>query len=61
MSEQAQPEILNMPDADVKSYSALFNAVESDLLFQELHQTTRWEQKELRLPTGLIPFPRLTA
>lgn len=52
---------LTMPDADVIFYDALFEAAESARFFDELSQSIVWEQKELRLPQGMVAMPRLTA
>jgi alkylated DNA repair dioxygenase AlkB len=52
---------LDLPDAEVIFYPALFDAAESERLFHELNTTTQWEQKHLRLPSGMVALPRLVA
>lgn len=55
------PQLLDMPDGEVLFYPSLFDTAESERLFNELNTTTQWEQKEIRVPTGMVTLPRLVA
>jgi alkylated DNA repair dioxygenase AlkB len=55
------PEILPMPDADVRLYSNFFSPAESDRLFQTLKDEIAWKQENARFGGKSVPLPRLTA
>ncbi len=46
---------------DVLFYPEFFNLEESDQLYLELDQTTRWQQESINIFGKLMPLPRLTA
>src|SRR5215210_7176120 len=56
-----EPQVLEMPDAEVLYYPDFFSPAESEAFFQELANHVRWLQEKLRTPAGLVPFPRLIA
>ncbi len=53
--------VLDMPDADVVSYPALFSSAEADTLFEALATRIEWARKSIRLYGRTVPIPRLTA
>src|SRR5262249_8057073 len=52
---------LDLPDADVVLYVAVFTSIESAQLFAKLQSTVAWTQERLRLYGQDRPLPRLTA
>lgn len=51
----------SLPDADITYYPEFFPPAESDHLFSELLNNTRWGQGRIRLYGKFYPEPRLTA
>ena len=60
-SRQAGPVSYDMPDGDVLFFEHLFNRVEADLLYQNLHTAIQWQQDKIKLYGKTIDLPRLTA
>lgn len=54
-------ERLSMPDAEVVFYSNFFNEQESNEIFQQLMQETKWQQDKIKHYGKEIDLPRLTA
>lgn len=52
---------IDMPDADVTLYPALFSEHEADMLFQDLLQNIVWRQDSIKLYGRVHQVPRLTA
>jgi alkylated DNA repair dioxygenase AlkB len=60
-SLETEPEVLNLPDAEVYFYRAVLPKSQSDVLFQELLKSTPWKQEQIRWYGKLMDLPRLTA
>jgi len=54
-------EALDLPDAEIVLYPALFSAIEADRLLRELRDTTAWRQDTIRFFGKSVDVPRLTA
>jgi alkylated DNA repair dioxygenase AlkB len=52
---------LNLLDAEIIHYPALFDHAESAALFSELQTTINWQQDQITIYGRQIPLPRLTA
>ncbi|RTY93367.1 alpha-ketoglutarate-dependent dioxygenase AlkB [Flavobacterium sp. GT3R68] len=53
--------VFDLPDAIIGYYPNLFDKTEADTIFNELLQTTLWQQDEITLFGKTHPQPRLTA
>jgi alkylated DNA repair dioxygenase AlkB len=58
---QLAAESLLLPDGDVVIYRALFDEKESNQLFIELYNNTKWRQESIKIYGKSVPIPRLTA
>ena len=56
-----EPQILEMPDAEVVFYPRLFDAETSAMFLQDLTDNIAWEAQEIKFPWGMVPMPRLVA
>ena len=54
-------DMLDMPDAEVLYYPALFDAAESDHFLNQLTQHIAWEQQDIQLFGKPVRVPRLVA
>jgi len=52
---------VDIPDADVSLYPALFSPEEADELFKDLRQTIEWQQEKIEFYGNTHDVPRLTA
>jgi len=57
----SEPLILELPDAEIIYYPNFFDGIESDKIFQELMNTTPWQQDEITVFGKKHLQPRLTA
>lgn len=61
LNNQPIAEALSLPDADIVIYRTLFDQVESERLFSELHTCVNWKQESIKIYGKPVPIPRLTA
>ena len=54
-------ETLDMPDAEVLFYPALFDPGESDHFLNQLTQHIAWEEQDIKIFGKMVPVPRLVA
>jgi alkylated DNA repair dioxygenase AlkB len=57
----ARRRVLSLPDADIWIEHGFFSGEDSDRLFHQLDQQTRWRQDYIQLFDKTLPIPRLTA
>ncbi|WP_315897468.1 alpha-ketoglutarate-dependent dioxygenase AlkB family protein [Dokdonia sp. Hel_I_53] len=55
------PQKLNLPEADVVYYPAIFNKKEAAHYFETLYKNTHWRQDQIKVYGKVYPQPRLTA
>ncbi|MGQ0442234.1 MAG: alpha-ketoglutarate-dependent dioxygenase AlkB family protein [Methylophilaceae bacterium] len=60
-SRQAGPVSYDMPDGEVLLFKHLFNRSESDLFYNTLLVSTKWQQDKIKLYGKAFDLPRLTA
>jgi alkylated DNA repair dioxygenase AlkB len=58
---QAEPIILDLPDAEIIYYPHFFDKKDADLIFAELTTEIPWQQDEIKVFGKNHPQPRLTA
>lgn len=54
-------ESLTIPDGDLVIYHTLFKENESNQLFSDLYNNTKWKQETIKIYGKSVPIPRLTA
>jgi alkylated DNA repair dioxygenase AlkB len=59
--DQTEPARFDLPGADVTLFPSFFDAEESDVLFRELLDNTRWQQDFITIYGRQVRLPRLTA
>jgi len=52
---------VELPDAEIYYYAALFGESEANHLFEQLHREIAWQQQRIRLYGKVHAVPRLTA
>lgn len=60
-TSQPIAESLTIPDGDLVIYHTLFNEKESNQLFSDLYNNTKWKQETIKIYGKSVPIPRLTA
>jgi alkylated DNA repair dioxygenase AlkB len=61
MMLQVQPQVLALPDAEIRLYRELFGAGESQRFWQTLQTQIAWRQDKIRMFGRSLLLPRLTA
>ncbi len=59
--ESKEPIILNLPDADITYYPAIYNLAKAQNIFEELYNNTVWQQDDITIFGKTHAQPRLTA
>jgi alkylated DNA repair dioxygenase AlkB len=58
---QKEPLIFNLPDAEIEYFPNFFNELEANSLLNEIIETTKWQQDEIKVFNKIHLQPRLTA
>ena len=58
---QPIPQSLTIPDGALVIYHTLFNEKESNQLFTDLYNNTKWKQENIKIYGKSFPIPRVTA